>query len=84
MLYAYDNCCSNKYYCGYCVKFKELAEIDDVSALITTFMLAPVYCCGFVLLISIKMSLTLIKIKFYNLFSGDRLADITLTYMQSK
>lgn len=29
------------------VKFKELAEIDDVSALITTFMFAPAYCCGF-------------------------------------
>lgn len=28
------------------VKFKELAEID-VSALITTFMFAPAYCCGF-------------------------------------
>lgn len=53
------------------VKFKELAEIDDLSALVMTFMFAHAYCCGFVLLlllISIKMSLTLIKIKFYNLF----------------
>lgn len=52
------------------VKFKELAEIDDLSALVMTFMFAHAYCCGFVLLllIPIKMSLTLIKIKFYNLF----------------